>query len=471
MTTKPSFGAVAPGSRSMGRRVRGALERFDVLYGPYDVVLHSKTPIDIELGGVMERDPEENGLLDGGPQNALEGFQSRFAFVCHGTLNPAPALGDAIRLHGGVSPYVDVRIEGGGKDVETDTAIHVYDVKGGMFGARARMYDGTVCRFDLGPGDTKGDNITAEFSVGRVHTHHCGQSLSINTGNAGPVGEIRDVFDVSPVRGPEFRLTPDTSINQYENYMAQGRTERGVGFDRCVSIWADKILVGGAADTPPFEFKDSQHVFLNVLHLGGSPTHGTIFENVHKVTAQVITNQIQGTGVVYRGINTDSNRMFINAANSGRGLVIDESIGEGDHYVSGNFKDNTGTDIEVGSTDAEIHPNHVYAPDGGELPGGGAGLVLPEENQVHLTQSRIASIEGTPKTTNQFGQTRADAETPDTSNWRVGDFVVFTDTEDGSGDGLYVKVPNGSWREISLPPPVGPERPRERPRNGRSAFA
>jgi len=49
---------------------------------------------------------------------------------------------------------------------------------------------------------------------------------------------------------------------------------------------------------------------------------------------------------------------------------------------------------------------------------------------------------------NQQGSESANAETPTAANWDIGDIVDFTDTGDGSGDGVYLKLKDGSWSQI-----------------------
>lgn len=46
---------------------------------------------------------------------------------------------------------------------------------------------------------------------------------------------------------------------------------------------------------------------------------------------------------------------------------------------------------------------------------------------------------------NGLGRAAGDAEEPDASNWRIGETVEWTDTGDGSGDGLYTLKHDGTW--------------------------
>lgn len=103
-----------------------------VLYVPPAVELYFEEPIDIDLS--------ESGQ-----------DQNRFAFVCEGWLHPAPGTGDRVRIHHGKYTYVNVRIEGGGQDPDTDNAIHIAGITGGYYEGVAAQYGGTVFKIDSGP--------------------------------------------------------------------------------------------------------------------------------------------------------------------------------------------------------------------------------------------------------------------------------------------------------------------------------
>jgi hypothetical protein len=369
------------------------------------------------------------GLNDG----RAPGEQNRFAFVCEGALTPAPGIGPAIEIVGGVAPYVFARVQGGGADVETDSAFHVKHNAAGHFEGWARDYAGRVFHFEE----------SATYSVGHLKTANCGQSIAVF--DASPMGEVRDVFDVSPTRAPEFHDSSDVCINQYENYMAEGVTERGIRFENCLSVWIDRVAVGGEADTPPAEFRSSKHMFVNALHLGGSPTWGGVIENVRYATFRIFCN-VNQRGIKYTGGGTDGNRLLINGQNIAEtGLLVTEDV-YGYHFVTGNIVQTSSRAIDIRSTDAEIHLDHVYA-----YGNGGGDLSVPDENEVHTSNCRFLLVDGTPKTQNGIGVGSADREQPDERNWTIGDRVVFTDTGDASGNGLYELTPRG-WSRVGDDP-------------------
>ncbi|MCU4974892.1 hypothetical protein OB955_19415 [Halobacteria archaeon AArc-m2/3/4] len=55
---------------------------------------------------------------------------------------------------------------------------------------------------------------------------------------------------------------------------------------------------------------------------------------------------------------------------------------------------------------------------------------------------------GTGTTVNNIGVDEADQEEPSNGEWNAGNIVDFTDTGDGSGDGIYLKHLDGSWIQI-----------------------
>jgi hypothetical protein len=384
-----------------------------VVLVPYDVVLRLEGSVDVDLSG--------------------PGGQSRFAFLCQGALQPAPGLGDAVHVHGGLSPYVFARVEKGGSDPETDTAFKVTQTRGGLFEGFAQDYGGTLFEFQQ----------SGTYSVGNVRTWNSGQSVAVY--DASPMGEIRDVFDVSPVRAPEFHDSSDVCINQYENYMAQDRTARGVLFENCLSVWADKIAVGGSMETPACEFRACDHMFVNALHLGGALGWGGVIEDTIYSTFRVFCN-VNNKGLKYAGAS-DGNRIVLNAQNIGDvALRVTEDVTGGYHYVAGNIVQTGARAVDVRSSDAEVHLDNLYA-----WRNAGGDLRVPEENEVRLTNSKVDFLDGTPKLVNGVGTESADRDLPDERNWRVGHRVDFTDTGDGSGTGYYELTHDG-WRRLGPGP-------------------
>jgi hypothetical protein len=80
------------------------------------------------------------------------------------------------------------------------------------------------------------------------------------------------------------------------------------------------------------------------------------------------------------------------------------------------------------------------------------------ESGISLAHGRVdleTDSVATPYDVNEAGVTAggvgtesADAETPTAAAWQVGDVVAFTDTGDGSGDGVYRLLPDGSWVQV-----------------------
>lgn len=416
-----AYGVVGDGETDDAAALQAAADAATsqgILYVPADLHVYFESAIDIDLTGTDD--------------------QARFAFICEGALKPAGGLGDAIHIRGGdeansYEPYVKVRIEGGGEDVDTDNAVLVTNTSGGLFEGVANEYAGTVYSF----------RDSAMLSIGTLRTRLCGQSVKIE--NCGSLGEFRDGWDTGPVRCPEFRHVHDISINQYENYMTEGITEQGVIFEDCLSVWADKVAVGGHADTPPAEFHDSQQMFINTLHLGGSPTWGAIIDNVRYAMFNVFCN-FTAKGVKYEGSETDGNRVVLNGRNlSDKGLVVADDVSGGYHYFAGNMSQNDAQAVDIRTSDAEIHLDNFYA-----VENGGGDLSVPAENDVHLANCRFASVDGRPKTIDSVGIAAAPRDKPSAENWDVGDRVAFTDTEDGSGDGMYELIDYDTWAKSDI---------------------
>lgn len=48
-------------------------------------------------------------------------------------------------------------------------------------------------------------------------------------------------------------------------------------------------------------------------------------------------------------------------------------------------------------------------------------------------------------TRNGIGVASGTADRPAADNWQPGDLVQYSNTDDGSGDGLYLLLPDGTW--------------------------
>lgn len=406
-----AHGVVGDGSTDDSAAFQEAIDAatpHGVLYIPYDVRMRLESPVEMDFGGTPE--------------------QHRFAFICDGMITPAPGIGDAITIRNSAQIYVRVRVQGGGRDVETDTAVHLVGGRNQYVEGWGTNYDGTVYTF----------TNAATYSVGFLRTRGCGQSLAVY--DASPMGEFRDGFDTAPIRAPEFHNTSDIQINQYENFVATN-CEQGLLFDDCLSVFADKVAVGGIAEVPIMEIRDTWNANFSGVHLGGAPDRGAVIENTHDASFNIFSH-VNNVGVEYRGSASARNRFAFNALSvEDTAFRIADDVTGGYHYVTGNISAGANIGLDVQTSDADIRL------DGLEIRGNDLDLRLPSENEVHLHNSVIGSMQGWPKTTNHVGEERSAGSEPDGEQWEVGEVVAFEDT--GGGDsGLYLKLPDGSWGRI-----------------------
>lgn len=62
---------------------------------------------------------------------------------------------------------------------------------------------------------------------------------------------------------------------------------------------------------------------------------------------------------------------------------------------------------------------------------------------------KIRDQGGTRTVIHGLGKESANAETPQDADWLIGDRVDFTDSGDGSGDGIYIKNTSGGWTKLA----------------------
>lgn len=94
--------------------------------------------------------------------------------------------------------------------------------------------------------------------------------------------------------------------------------------------------------------------------------------------------------------------------------------------------------------------NSIVRPDI-DVPGDG---ILIADADCRITEPRISASgteindSGTRTRVNGVGTESASAETPTAADWDTGDIVDFTDSGDGSGDGVYLLLPDGTWSKM-----------------------
>lgn len=81
--------------------------------------------------------------------------------------------------------------------------------------------------------------------------------------------------------------------------------------------------------------------------------------------------------------------------------------------------------------------------------GGLFGKIKRVDNWRWDDSNSLTIPSGNGNTINGVGTESANAETPTASGWDIGDVVVFTDSGDGSGDGIYLLVASSTWSKIA----------------------
>lgn len=471
-----SYGVVGDGETDDGAAFQAAADAatpHGVLHIPGEVDLHFKRPIDINL--------------------ATNEPQNRFAFICEGALNPAPGLGDAVHIHDGRFPYVSARVEGGGLDIDVDNAVRITDTVGGFFEGYANNYDGTFYKFDIDPHAAPGLAAIVSgvvLSIGTIQTNHCGQSLYfestprkdvrrtgervVSTGFIGGLGEIGAIYDYAPVRCPEFHDTGDLSINSIECHTVEDRTEFGLLFDRCLSLWFERIAVVGDAPVDNVKFENAGFMSIDSLEAVGGD-RGVVVDSVTWTNIDRMSVRGNRIGVDYRqgtgNANlwpfpsmTSFNRLQVDARNNDEhGFIVREDVAGDEHHLSGRVTNN-GAPMEIRSADAYIWLSEMVIAENGsgvdlsvgyEADPTGAELVVPPENSVRIYDSHVPTIAGEPKVVDHVGVASGNSETPDSSNWDVGDTVEFFQTVDETEKGVYLKLLGGDWARIDGAPAEG----------------
>jgi hypothetical protein len=441
-----AYGVVGDGETDDAAALQRAVDAatpHGVLYVPSDLVVRFESPIDIDLG-IEGEAPFETA--------------NRFAFICEGALRPAGGLGNAITLKNGLEPYVSLRVDGGGSVTEpldggagaiadTDTALRVTGVRGGYVEGFANRYGGTVVTFDSTVGNT------ANSSIGFLKAYDCGQAILFR--NVYGLGGIGNVWDRQPIRCPAFVQSWDISLNQYENIVADtnARTpSQGLRFDTSGSIWIDKLALGGSSphldSLLAFQSCEGAQVntlFANVAANTGVNVDSSTFVYFGRIYARQCGIGLRVTESPGGKFPTRAVRANLDARNCDRPFAIENGVTGDNIWITGTMSGYkqpariAATDPDfVRIADAHFDSHQASVPE----------LALADGTSVHIQDSVIPEVEGQPKTQGGVGTAAADAETPDPSEWNTGDIVEFTDTGDGSGDGVYLKLPDSTWTQI-----------------------
>lgn len=424
-----AYGVVGDGETDDGAALQRAVDAATprgVLYIPPEVDLYFNQPIDVNLEQISPT-PGENA--------------PPFAFVCDGTLRPAPGLAEGILIHDGLFPYVSVRVDGGGS--LGDVAIDITDTYGGYFEGFASNYGGTVYRLRRIEA-----LIGLMWSIGHLQTEGCGQALALD--NVAGMGELEYVHDVDSVHLPTLRAT-DLSINYCKCIADPVRTTQGMLIAGGPSVWVDTLVIEGTREITNLTLEDN-FMYFNRLETTGGAT-GVRISDLGWASFSQLRAYDNLIGVDY--VEGDHNRLRVDARNNElQGLIVRESVTGDVHEFSGTIVDN-GEPAEINAVeDVRILLTDVTIDENGESSDLEASatpeLVVPADNRIRIYDSYVPRIDGEPKIVERLGKESGgvDRDTPDPDDWRVGDVVQFSDTSDPTNTGLYVLGPNDTWGRI-----------------------
>jgi len=177
-----------------------------------------------------------------------------------------------------------------------------------------------------------------------------------------------------------------------------------------------------------------------------------------------------GINAAYDNVDSDGN-LFLNAScenNAGIGFRV--PAGNANVLFRPRFESNgsRGCLIEGGASHQIYHPIAFDNEGGG---GGNQGIRIAGGSELRVvgpiegndlvavasgTDNRLRNVadddiladNATRTRINDTGEESANAETPTNANWSTGDVVEFTDSGDGSGNGIYVLLKDRTWSQI-----------------------
>jgi len=425
------YGAVGDGVTDDSDAIQAAVNDATpngVLYLPYGHIFRLESTVDIDLG------LSDTEIINEDPDN-----QTQFDIIGNGSIKPVGQI-VGIHIHHGSEPRAFVRVEGGGdsSNVKNCVAVKVTDMLGGRFSAQGLHYEGRVLQFL--PGGTTAYYVSVPF----IHTNRCGQAL--HAYDLVGFGDIGMGWDHNSVYGPQIDAV-DVQIGTWDcSYEDRTQEAMKIGGD---AVFANSIEIGKKPELAMVELTGGSKYDLNIYNYNS----GVALTNTGKVTDANIT--INSSGVAGRELDlqaaVETSKIEVTSRDGGSN-VVRANAPLSDVTISGTAK-NGG----YGSTPEKQpcillrdydHSNVMI--DDFQINSGSytEDLSVPSASDVRVSNSNINSIAGDVKTLYGVGESSANAETPTASNWRPGDVVDFVDTGDGSGDGVYLLLPNGTWSQI-----------------------
>lgn len=292
-----------------------------------------------------------------------------------------------------------------------------------------------------------------------MYDRPCGQAFFVTGRSA--AASFGSVWAFWDEYGPVVRDVYDVTIGHVESgWNANG----GLWFDGASSVHVDTLALGdesrsvellriGGADGVQIGklftvggdrglvVSDSKNVAVGDFWGVENRTDVTIGSGVTHTSVNATMRDTHGTGVEYAGDGRNALRVV---SRSVGGPVVEVGPAAfGDLALSGSVTGSAGDGIVVESPGAAVHVHGLSAHGNA-----GADLVVPEDNAVRVSDCALGSVEGAPRVRESVGVASADRERPYPSSWRVGDVVEFTDTGDGSGDGVYLRLRGERWARL-----------------------
>lgn len=440
-----------------GAKLDGVTDDSDALQAYYNAVGGSGT-VYIPAGGVL--------YLEKGVTFDLGG-KSGFVLRCDSPIKAKPGIGNAVSIVNGYPASVNFRLRDGGQTADYtqrdpeggDQGLYLRGVQGGVYKVTADRYKGRVLRVDKAlPGEPE----TKDLHFAQMETrsssdkkNRCGQSFWMEEVSGVYIADAWLFWDDF---GPVFRKVNDITIVHLEN----GWDHTGIRFEGCSRVHIAKFALGDETYTTTqivvtsapdgTRWKDF-YIGTYFSFLVGSAMlvehseedanfiiEGTVFASNDR---PMVINDVHGFSIACdtSGNHGDGGK-GLRIENSSDGTVKASMPGTLDNLDIVDSRNITVTGTVGGTASVQGVCENIRL-ESLILKG---ILTLSEQNGTTLANGSYGGIVGTPHKRNLLGYESADAQTPDSSKWEIGDLVKFTDLGDGGNSGYYQKTGEAQWK-------------------------